>query len=793
MKVMASWTMRRGARRELQSGMGIQGWLRRVSGRVFVLSLAAGSLIPAVAAGLLIPAVAAGQNAAATPGAAVATGAPAAQPAASASAAQPAAPVRPVTDQYFGVTISDPYRYMEDLTNPEVAAWFKGQNDYTRGVLAKIPGRDALLKRIKELDQSTPARVSSVQRIPGGRYFYEKELASEIVPKLYVRDGLDGQERILLDPAKYPVAEGSHNAISYYSPSWDGKMVAVGVSAGGSENAVIHILEADTGKELPETIDRARFGAIVWRTDNRSFFYNRLQKLAPGQPETDYEQKSIDSLHVVGTDADKDVPAFGFGLSPKAEIAAADVPFVLPTSNSRWAIGLVAHGVLNEVTMYKAPTDEVGKPDTPWEKICDVSDDVTSFAVDGDEIYLLSHKDAPHFKVLKTSLSHPDVEHAEVVLPEGAPVIKDIETAQDGLYVQETDGTLGVLKRLSYQAGKPEEVQLPFAGAVGLSGMDERIPGALIVMTSWAKAPRIYFFDPQTRAMTDTKLQPLGPNDDPADVVTQEVKVQSWDGVMVPLSIVRMRSVKLDGTNPTLLWGYGAYGISIDPEFNPVLLAWLEKGGVFAIAHPRGGGEYGDDWHRGGQKLTKPNTWRDFIACGQYLIDNHYTSTPKLGIEGGSAGGITIGRTITERPDLFAAAVDEVPMSNSMRFENTPNGPPNIPEFGTTQTQWGFEDLFAMGAYEHVHDGAHYPAVMLTTGWNDPRVVSWQPGKMAARLQAATGSGKPVLLRVEYSGGHGIGSTKVQNEELDADNWSFLLWQFGVAGFQPSVAAAAGN
>jgi prolyl oligopeptidase len=748
--------------RPFTTGIQIPARMRQISAQFFVLSLIAGSLIPAAAVAQ----------------------------SASAPGAQSVAPVRPVTDQYFGVAVSDPYRYMEDLANPEVSAWFKSQNDYTRGALATIPGRDTLLKRIQELDASTPARVSAVNRIPGGRIFYEKEMANEIVFKLYVRDGLDGQERILLDPAKYPVAAGSHNAISYYTPSWDGKMVAVGVSAGGSENAIIHILEVDSGKELPESIDRGRFGAIVWRTDNRSFFYNRLQKLAPGQPATDYEQKSIDYLHIVGTDVDKDVPAFGFGLSPKADIAATDAPFVLPTSNSRWAIGVVEHGVLNETTLYIAPVDEVAKPGTPWEKICDVSDDVTSFAVHGDDIYLLSHKGAPHFKVLRTSLEHPDVEHADVVMPEGDHVIKDIETAQDALYVQETDGTLGILKRVSYQGGKTEQVQLPFEGTVGLSGTDERVPGAFIVMTSWAKAPRIYSFNPQTPAMTDTKLQPLGPYDDPPGVVTEEVKVQSWDGVMVPLSIVHMRGVKLDGGNPTILWGYGAYGISIDPEFNPVLLAWLEKGGVFSIAHPRGGGEYGDDWHKWGQKLTKPNTWRDFIACGEYLIANHYTSTPELGIEGGSAGGITIGRSITERPDLFAAAIDEVPMSNSMRYENTPNGPPNIPEFGSVQTLWGFEDLYEMGAYEHVRDGVHYPAVMLTTGWNDPRVASWQPGKMAARLQAATGSGKPVLLRVDYAGGHGIGSTKAQNEELTADNWSFLLWQFGVDGFQPVAAPA---
>lgn len=573
MKVMTNWALRPEALNKPEGEIGNAGWLPRASRLACIFGVLAGSLI---ATGY------SGQEGAVP-------------------TAAPVAPIRPVADQYFGITVSDPYRYMEDLKDPEVEAWFKGQNAYTRGVLAKIPGRDALLKRIQELDQSVPARVSSVNRIPGGRYFYEKELADEIVSKLYVRDGLDGQERLLLDPAKYPAAAGSHNAISYYAASWDGKMVGVGVSEGGSEDATIHILEVDTGRELPETIDRGMLGAISWRTDNRSFFYNRLQKLGLGQPATDYEQKSIDYLHVLGTDMDKDAPVFGFGLSPRAEIAATDLPFLLTTANSRWAIGYVAHGVLNEVTIYKAPIAEIGKPDTPWEKICDVADDVTSLAIHGDEIYLLSHKDAPHFKVLRTTLSHPDVERAEVVVPESERVIKDVETAQDALYVQETDGIVGVLERWSYQGGTAEEVKLPFEGAAELSGVDERIPGALITMTSWVRAPRIYAFDEQKRTISDTKLQPLGPSGDPADIVSEEVRVKSWDGVMVPLSIVHMRGIKMDGANPALLWGYGAYGDSIDPTFDPTTLAWLEKGTVFALAHPRGGGELGEDWHKWGK------------------------------------------------------------------------------------------------------------------------------------------------------------------------------------------------
>ncbi len=743
--------------------MGLCSRLQRLAGKAF--------LLPILATAMLSPVAILAQG-----------GAP---------AAPPVAPIRPVVDEYFGTKITDPYRYIENLSDPEVDAWFKAQNAFTRAALAKIPGRDVLLGRIRELDRSKPARVTDLNIAPGGRYFYEKTLPEEIVSRLYVRDGLNGTERLLLNPEKYPAPEGSHNTINYYSPSWDGKMVAVGISPGGSENAVVHILEVDTDKELAETIDRVRFGPVSWRTDNRSFFYNRLQKLAPGQPQTDFEQKSVDYLHELGASPETDPAVFGFGLSPLAPVDPIDLPFLGVTANSPWAIAFVAHGVLNEQTLYVAPADSVGKPGTPWKKICDVPDAVTNVTVHGDDLYLLTHKDAPHFKVLRTSLAHPDLAHAETVIPETDHVIKNIAATGDALYIQETDGTISLLKRLDYRGGTPEQVQLPFEGTVSIDVADERFPGALIRALSWARGARIYSFDPKTHTLADTKLQPLGPYDDPQNIVSEEVKVESWDGALVALSIVHRRDLQMDQSNPALLEGYGSYGISIDPFYDPMMLAWLEKGGVYAWAHPRGGGELGEDWHKGGQKLTKPNTWRDFIACADYLIDKRYTSSARIAGEGGSAGGITIGRALTERPELFAAAIDDVGVSNALRGEETPNGPPNIPEFGTVKSQWGFEDLYAMDAYHHVRDGVNYPAVLLTTGWNDPRVASWEPGKMAARLQAATHSGKPVLLRVDYSGGHGIGSTKQQLEDELADRWSFLLWQFGLSGFQPGDPASA--
>jgi prolyl oligopeptidase len=330
-----------------------------------------------------------------------------------------------------------------------------------------------------------------------------------------------------------------------------------------------------------------------------------------------------------------------------------------------------------------------------------------------------------------------------------------------------------------------EEVSLPFKGSAFLS-TDPRLPGALLYVTSWNKAFRIYAYDPETKQATDTKLQPEGPYDNPADVESAEVKVPSYDGTLVPLSITYPKNMKRDGSNPTLMEGYGAYGFPSLPDFDPMRLAWYEKGGVLAVCHVRGGGEFGEEWHLAGKQATKPNTWRDFNACAQYLIDNKYTSAAHLAGVGGSAGGILIGRAITDRPDLWGAAIDIVGCSDTLRMETTANGVPNIPEFGSTKTEDGYKALYAMSSYNHIKDRTAYPSVLFETGYNDPRVDPWEMAKMTAALQAATSSGNPVLLRVEYEGGHGgIGGTEKQAQERLADEYSFLLWRFGAPGFQP--------
>lgn len=700
--------------------------------------------------------------------------------------ALPEAPIRPVTDEYFGTKVVDPYRYMENLNDAEVKAWFKSEDDFTRAALAKISGRQRLLDRIMQLDQSAAYQVGNVQRFRGEKYFYQKILASEEVSKVYEREGLGGTEKLLVDPNKFVTTPGSHYSLDYYVPSFDGRYVAYGVSPGGSENAVIHILDVVSGRDTGETIDRSWYGGIAWLADNRSFVHIRFQKLEPGADPKERRLKSRVYLHRVGRDADSDVAVFGYGVVPGIDLDPSDTSAVFTDPRSKFVVATVNRGFANEFGIYLTSLDSLGKPDVQWKKICGPEDAVTASDFHGDDLFLVTHKDAPRYKVIRTSLSHPDVAKAAVVVPQGEAVVQNIAAAPDALYVQELDGGIGRLLRVPYEGGASQLVSLPVDGTLWLYGGDPRLPGLLLGLTSWTKAKRVYFYDPDTKRVTDTGLQPPGPFDDPTDVEASEVKARSYDGTMVPLSIIAKKGIQLDGSHPTLLSGYGAYAINMQQYFDPTGRAWLERGGVLAVAHVRGGGEYGEEWHQGAMNQNKANTWRDFIACAEYLIQHGYTSPAKLAGEGVSAGGILIGRAFTERPDLFAAALDDVGLSDMIRDMFSPDGLLNVPEYGDLKTPDGFKNLYEDSAYYHVKDGTHYPAIMLTTGMNDPRVVSWEPGKMAARLQAATSGGKPVLLRVDYQGGHGgFGATRSQLDEVTADEWSFLLWQFGVPEYQP--------
>jgi prolyl oligopeptidase len=703
----------------------------------------------------------------------------------SALAAPPVAPVKPVTDSYFGTTVTDPYRYMEDLASPEVQQWAKAQSDETRALLDAIPGRARLLARIAELEASVQARVSNVRRLPGDVYFYEKRGASDNQFKLYVRRGLQGEEKLLVDPEALAKRSGVPHAITFFAPSYSGRLVAYGMSEGGSEEASIHVIDVATLEELIKPIDRAHYSQARWMPDDSGFFYFRQRALPKGTPETEKYRFQSSYFHRMGGNG-PDASVIAAGVSKNIEIAPEEFPLVGPVQGTPYVVAIPGNGVQNEISVYVAPRADALKRGVKWRKLFGRDADVTGFAIHGDDLYLLSHKDALRFKVLKTSVTHPDLAHAEVVLPPSREVVVGMSAAKDALYVHSRDGTLGKLYRVAYGRGaKPEHVALPREGSLELGSADARLSGLVLSIGSWTRDFGYYAPDAKSGQFVDTGLQTVGPYGAPQDLEAKEVLVKSHDGVEVPLSIVYPKSIKLDGSNPTHLYGYGSYGITDDPVYVPRFLAWYELGGVRATCHVRGGGAYGEEWHLAGKQATKPNTWKDFIACAEYLVKEGYTSTPKLAIHGGSAGGILVGRTMTERPDLFAVAVPEVGVLDALRAETSANGVPNIPEFGTVKNEGQFAALLEMDAYQHVKDGVKYPATMLIHGINDPRVPPWMSLKMAARLQAASTSGKPVLLRIDYASGHGMGSTKTQRQEQYADLWSFMLWQFGDVRFQP--------
>ncbi len=695
-------------------------------------------------------------------------------------AGPPKASVRPVTETLHGVTITDRYRWMETPADPEWTPYLMGQNAYARAVLAAIPGRDALAEKVGAVSGALAA-IGQVQTA-GPYIFTQLRPVGANTFKLYVREGVGGQDRLLVDPDTLATA-GTHYSLDYWSASPDGKLVAYGASAAGSENSVLRFIETATGASLPESLDRAQFGPAQWSADGSGVFINRL-KAGTKHGDPDHYLDSICWFHKVGTDPAGDVKVLGKGLDPAVDVP--DIAFTLVASQPGCdiALGIVATGVQNELTIYASPLGPAMAGRPVWRKVCDPADDVTGIAVVGPDLYLMTHKDAPRYRVLRTTTADPAFANAKEAAPEAPSVVKALAGARDGVYVQTLNGGLSGLYRLAPD-GRKIEVKLPFEGSIAFIATDPLADGCWFQIEGWVRPPVLCHAAPDG-TVTVTDIAPK-PAIDVSPYDSVEVRVKARDGAMVPLSILFAKNLKRDGKAPLLLDAYGAYGLDQDAAFIARALPWLDLGGVFAVAHVRGGGELGEAWHLAGKGLTKPNTWRDAIDCALYLIAEHWTGKGKIAVEGGSAGGIMVGRFLTERPDLVTVAISQVGVSNATRAEFSENGPDNVPEFGTVKDPDGFKGLLEMDAYQHVKDGAPYPAVLLTTGANDPRVAPWEAGKMTARLQAATSSKRPIILRVETDAGHGVGSTRKQRDDETADTYAFILWQTGDPRFQPKA------
>ena len=683
----------------------------------------------------------------------------------------------PVTDVYFGKTVTDNYRWLENMNDPEVQQWFKAQHDYTDSLLDLIPGRDSLFNEFKRLDGLASAEISDITR-KANRYFYKKTLPGERVGKLYYRNGKDGEEILLYDPVKNN--NGKTYSINYFVPSEDGKKVAFGISEGGAEVATIHIMNVDTKTMYPETIFPSWDGVSGWSPDNKGFIYT-LQ--ATGDNKSMNMSTNTRSMyHVVGTDVKDDREIFSLKKYTKLGIVPGDFLIVSYSEDFKYIIGVLG-SANNDLNCFYAPSSSLLQPIIQWKRLFKKEDHVTNYLMNGEDIYMLTYTGASKYRIIKSNLKNFSVSNATIVVPEEKNTITAISRTKDYMLMTYSDGINSTATQYNLHNGKLTSIKLPFSGTAILKPYDIKTNEALVYITSWKQPETIFDYDGDNQKINESAFNIKTTYPGIEDMVVEEVEAPSYDGTMVPLSIIYNKNLKKDGNANCILDGYGAYGYSNTPFFTSEFLALLNKNIVIAFAHVRGGGEKGEAWYKAGYKTTKPNTWKDFIACGEYLVTNNYTSKSKLIGLGRSAGGVLIGRAITERPDLFGAAISEVSVSNPLRFENTPSGSFNATEFGTVKDSTECRALYEMDAFQHVKDGTKYPAVICVGGMNDPRVLAWQPGKFAAALQNATTSGKPVLMKVNYDNGHFTEDKDVDFKNA-ADIFAFVLWQTGNLDFQ---------
>jgi len=684
------------------------------------------------------------------------------------------------THTYFGVTYKDPYEWLENFKDTSVVNWFKNQANYTNSILNKLNGRDGLIVEWKMLDQLQPAHIRSTV-YKNGRVFYKKTLPGEKVGKLYYRQGVNGPEQLLFDPTTY--IAGKTLTIESFIPSFDAKQLAIAYSSGGAEVSTIKIMNVDTKQFLKDEITKTA-GLEGWTFDNKSIFYIWLKSADNTDPSARLNPKT--KLHAIGAADSTDVDFFSNTSYPGLKIPAKVYPYAQITDDNKNYIFAGEGSVQNEMVMFYAPIDQVSAPKIQWKPLCTADDKlVRGMEFIGDSVFAITYNGAKNYKLIGVDIKNPDWSKARVVSAERPnQTLEAITHCKDYLIMTYSDGINSQVYKYELATGKVTELILPFTGAALVSCLDNKTNICTVDLTSWVKPNTEFDFDATTGVFTPGSFNkppayPVAYN----NLEVKEVEVKGHDGAMIPLSIMYRKGTKLDGNNVCLMDAYGAYGISIPSSFWYAEATLVVKGVVVAIPHVRGGSEKGEAWYKGGYKTTKPNTWKDFISCGEYLVANGYTKSTKLAGMGTSAGGILISRSITERPDLFAAAICNVGCANAMRLEFTSNGPVNTPEFGTVKDSVECKALYEMDGVQHVVAGTKYPAVICIGGWNDPRVVAWQPGKFAAALQNASTSGKPVLMKVNYDDGHFTEDKSVTWANF-ADQFAFVLWQCGHPEFQ---------
>lgn len=690
----------------------------------------------------------------------------------------------PVTDIYHGVAITDPYRNLEDLEDSTVINWLQNQAVQSRRILENIPGREKLITLQQQLKGTYTSTISRLKITTNGTsLFYLKQGPNEKHPKLYYRAAMDQAEELLYDPTQFLPEKQEQYYINYLKPSWDGTKLLIGFTKNGEEFSEVRILDLPSRTLLPIEINNTMPDAVgmYWLPDNSGVTYLRF----PMHTKKDKEAYHNTEAVLQKLDGSSKI-LFSKKNNPDLAITPKDlVAGFIDNATNKYMLGVVT-GATPYDGAYYIPISDIHKAAQQWKPLYTKSDQLGVFFQDQDSLVYMTSKNASNFRICKTSILTPDFENPKVVVAEKEDeVIKAFRLTKEGMFYTTTkNGVQAKLYCLNH-SGEHTEIPLPFkAGTLALRAKTKNDSYLEIRIEGWLHKEQRYVYDFDTATFNNADLSTSNSAQYVNDLMVEEVLVPSHDGAEVPLSLVYKKGLKKDGSTPVFMIGYGAYGRSITPSFTGKITSYALEGGIFAIAHVRGGGEKGDAWYKAGYKTTKPNTWKDLIACAEYLIDQKYTATKKIAIHGGSAGGITVGRAMTERPDLFGAVIASVGCMNVLRSETGMNGSNNTKEFGTVKDPEEFKALLEMDAYHHTQQDVAYPPTLVTAGINDARVPIWHSAKFVAKLQDANSATTPILFDIDFESGHGS-SSKDKRMKNVTDVLSFAFWQTGHPDYQP--------
>jgi prolyl oligopeptidase len=678
----------------------------------------------------------------------------------------PLAEPKPLAETLHGTRIVDNYRWLEDGKNPETQKWVEAEMSYTRAVLDPLPGREQIHKRLTEL--LTIGNIN-VPQIGGKYYFYTRRDGMQNQPVLYVREGLNGQDRVVVD-ANQLAADGTI-ALDWFEPSEHGKYVAYGTSPSGSEMSTLHIIETKTGELLPDTIERTRAASIAWKLDNSGFYYTRYPKKGDVAEGQEMYNRHI-FYHELGNDPADDPLIFGEGRD------AEDWPNVTLSNDGRWLLIQVEQG-WTKTELFLVDM----KSDKPASRVTTGKNFLYGGQVFDGKLFITTNEDAPRYRVFVTDATNFDRENWKEIIPQTDAVLQGTGVFGGKLFAQYEQNASSQIKLFDLEGKKISDLALPTIGTVFGSGgkwdRDELFYG----FQSFTVAPSIYHYDLKDGS-TSLWTKVDAPSIDPAAYQVQQEWFHSKDGTRVPMFVVHKKGLKKDGRNPTLVTAYGGFNVSLTPTFSRTAYLWMEHGGVYAVANLRGGAEFGEDWHRAGMLDKKQNVFDDMIAAAEHLIAEKYTDKNHLAVQGGSNGGLLMGALITQRPDLFRAVVCQVPLLDMLHYQDFQIAKLWIPEYGSAENPEQFKWLYAYSPYHHVKPGAEYPAILFMTADTDTRVDPMHAKKMAALMQAEAKNGtsrnRPILLRIETKAGHGAGKPVTKQIEEFTDLYSFLFWQLGV-------------